>query len=565
MNIFEAKVGDRKEAEELLKTGAPELEPNVSSNTIVFDQDSGEPLVLVKSFEGVLRQMRQAFMAFPKSTVLRAAGTRNVASTFGYLSRSVVMQRYACRECFAAAESPAAHAVVVAAAAQLYESWRDEPETARVAEEAWSLVHGEVRSEWIMPGSPWTSGVLNTTSVLPYHYDRNNFEAWSAMIVARRGMRGGHLHIPQLGVVLDCRDGDVVYFPGWRFVHGVTPMRAIEKDAYRYSAVYYPISKMRHAQPSGSMVRVAVSVPRGNGGGRGRRLADHVEIPIESLQVGDRVVTLDNVSTTRTQLRLRGKAVREIASRPYEGTLITVEAGGKFSRYTVRHLCLAKPGRLAEGGEIVYLMGRDGRQYRVGRTGCRDSRPTGRMHAEWANEMWILSVHETAQEAALEEALVCARFGLPDVCFRDQEGQRSHYKMPVEQFWSKLGGNREQAEACLRSYGLLVEEPLLVSPNGRRNLWWVEGIAAANLRSGMLVPVASKSMVEWLPARVRHEYYSGLVHSLDVEKYHNYVADGIATHNCLSPEEELAHGRLRRTESEDTMIERQRESGFLDL
>jgi hypothetical protein len=108
--------------------------------------------------------------------------------------------------------------------------------------------------EWFM-GGWWTSGVVNRTSPLPYHLDSNNLDVWSAMVVVRRGTRGGHLHVPEYDLTLPCADGDVMFFPGYRLLHGVTPIRKLgnargeNRDAYRISAVYYTVSAMQHCGP----------------------------------------------------------------------------------------------------------------------------------------------------------------------------------------------------------------------------------------------------------------------------------------------------------------------------
>ena len=103
-----------------------------------------------------------------------------------------------------------------------------------------------VADEWrISERSLWTSGVVNKTSTLPYHYDGNNFDMWSAMPVVRRGTRGGYLSIPEFDAVIECRDGWVLFFPGFRLLHGVTPIQHITKDAYRYTVVYYCLRGMK--------------------------------------------------------------------------------------------------------------------------------------------------------------------------------------------------------------------------------------------------------------------------------------------------------------------------------
>ncbi len=104
----------------------------------------------------------------------------------------------------------------------------------------------EPRPDWRLGDhTAWTSGVVNRTSKLPYHRDRGNFPVWSAMPVVRRGVTGGHLHLPEYGATIACRDGWAVFFGGWQLVHGVTPMRLTAPDGYRYSIVYYSLRAMR--------------------------------------------------------------------------------------------------------------------------------------------------------------------------------------------------------------------------------------------------------------------------------------------------------------------------------
>jgi hypothetical protein len=91
----------------------------------------------------------------------------------------------------------------------------------------------------------WTSGVINKSSQLPYHRDGFNYETWSAMPVVRRNMAGGYLNFVEYNAVVACRDGWVLFFPGYKYVHGVTPMESKGDDAYRYSIVYYALRGMK--------------------------------------------------------------------------------------------------------------------------------------------------------------------------------------------------------------------------------------------------------------------------------------------------------------------------------
>jgi hypothetical protein len=104
-----------------------------------------------------------------------------------------------------------------------------------------------VLPDWrLTEASLWTSGVINKESSLPYHRDGNNFDAWSVMPVVRRGVRGGHLHLPEFDMVVPCRDGYSVMFYGKRIVHGVTPMAKTMPDAYRVSVVYYALRGLKN-------------------------------------------------------------------------------------------------------------------------------------------------------------------------------------------------------------------------------------------------------------------------------------------------------------------------------
>lgn len=138
--------------------------------------------------------------------------------------------------------APEPHAIIASEASRFH-AWL-KGIVPQVVEQGWNT---EVDDDWrLTEESYWTSGVVNVTSVLPYHRDRNNFPVWSVMPVVRRSVKGGYLHIPEYDAVLACRDGWVVAFPGEAIVHGVTPMKAQKKGAYRISSVYYCLKGMKN-------------------------------------------------------------------------------------------------------------------------------------------------------------------------------------------------------------------------------------------------------------------------------------------------------------------------------
>lgn len=227
--------------------------PNLRADTLVVDADTGAPVLLVARWPGTadeLAAFRRAILGYPMHSTLRAAGIRNKSRQFGYLARQPILKRMACSLCAGALEAPEEHDTIVNAAAMLHAAMADTlPE---LAAEHRRIADAEVLPDWRLPGSPWTSGVINLSSPLQYHYDTNNLTPiWSAMPVVRRHARGGHLHIPEYDAIAECRDGDVLWFAGWQLVHGVTPITLTSGAGYRYSCVYYAVNNMRHCLPAG--------------------------------------------------------------------------------------------------------------------------------------------------------------------------------------------------------------------------------------------------------------------------------------------------------------------------
>lgn len=211
--------------------------PNVNEAGIYRDADTGEAILVYAPYPKPVTALRKAVIDTNYSTTLRSSGTRNVSRTFGFTTRSAVLQREACTPTSLAWESPEAQITLNQTAEDLATFLLQElPE---VYEQNYQEIQ-QVLPEWRMTDDAlWTSGVINQSSALPYHRDGANFDTWSAMPVIRRGMDGGHLHMPEYDITINCRDGWALYFNGYAYVHGVTPMSPRAKDGYRYSIVFY--------------------------------------------------------------------------------------------------------------------------------------------------------------------------------------------------------------------------------------------------------------------------------------------------------------------------------------
>lgn len=196
----------------LLTHGAPTLPSTVRAPFVARDPDGEIVLAAGKLGGPVVERLRSAARGYPAGNTLRSSGIRNLSRSFGYVSRNQILQRNVCRACSGASEAPGQHLALVNAATQLAEVSAEFYPDRFTAD--MGLVGEAVLPEWRMsPTGPWTSGVVNFDSPLPYHYDRNNFDVFSTMVTFRRGILGGYLHCPGwtledgTPVVLPCGDG----------------------------------------------------------------------------------------------------------------------------------------------------------------------------------------------------------------------------------------------------------------------------------------------------------------------------------------------------------------------
>jgi hypothetical protein len=232
----------REEATGLVGGPVTDRPPNVTEATWALDADSGEPVLGYWPL-GDVADLRRAVRGVDiRETYRAASGRRNASRVFGWSPRRPVQRREACNSTSFAKEQPTEQAVLDAWAVRLLDQLRTLDPAITDRDEA---TMREVLPEWRMAGTTWTSGVVNQNSQLPYHRDGFNFPTWSAMPVLRRGVAGGHLHLPEYDLTVACRDGWGVFFCGQQLVHGVTPMRRTAPDGYRYSVVYYALRGMK--------------------------------------------------------------------------------------------------------------------------------------------------------------------------------------------------------------------------------------------------------------------------------------------------------------------------------
>lgn len=213
----------------------------------LVDAADGETLGLVTRLPLGLRQgLREVVtgLTYGNDAARRVKVMQLRSRIFGYSPRNPLIRQEACRASRLARDEPEAEALLERVADHLSDEF-EQLLPARAQNDR-EVVSGSVLAEWRLgERSLWTSGVINHDSVLPYHRDANNLDAWSAMPTLRYGMSGGHLHLPEYGVVFPTGDGDVTWFYGRGLVHGVTDLYRRRPGGYRYSVVFYALARLR--------------------------------------------------------------------------------------------------------------------------------------------------------------------------------------------------------------------------------------------------------------------------------------------------------------------------------
>lgn len=107
----------------------------------------------------------------------------------------------------------------------------------------------DIPSDQKLGKTPFTNGLVNQDADLRYHYDGGNFSgAMTCTYNFRDNTQGGELIFPALRLAFACQDKSVCIFDGNKLLHGVSPIRKLAEDAYRYSVVYYTLAKMAKDQ-----------------------------------------------------------------------------------------------------------------------------------------------------------------------------------------------------------------------------------------------------------------------------------------------------------------------------
>jgi len=175
----------------------------------------------------------------------RGSGIQSTSRIFGFKPRDQIRSPF-CSYADLHARQPKPAEIVANFAAEIEPIYRKHF-GAEYKHHAESVV--EVRADYRMGSSVFTSGIVNYDNLLPYHYDRGNFDGvLSCMVCLVDQMKGGELLMPEYDIGLRPTNHALIIFDGQAVLHGVAPFR-FAPNGYRYTLVYYSLKAMWKCLP----------------------------------------------------------------------------------------------------------------------------------------------------------------------------------------------------------------------------------------------------------------------------------------------------------------------------
>ncbi len=177
----------------------------------------------------------------------RTSGLVTTSRIFGYSPRNTLRKDF-CSATSLAKEQPHYHKVIADYAAKVGEYYQQfNPDLYSTHQQT---TEGHVIGDYRIKDSPFTSGIINKNNPLKYHFDTGNFtDVWSGMLVFKRDIEGGYLSVPEYGIGFELKHNSLLMFDGQGLLHGVTPIKRLHPNAFRYSIVYYSLRQMWNCLP----------------------------------------------------------------------------------------------------------------------------------------------------------------------------------------------------------------------------------------------------------------------------------------------------------------------------
>jgi hypothetical protein len=217
-----------------------DVSKHINEDVVIYEDN--EPVLLYRTLPKKPTDVRWAVKNIKYAKGKRTHGLVNTSAVFGYNPRQENKHDY-CSATAMGVNHPKQHYIISRYAKEVAKFYQEF--FPRIYNEHKKKVKKDVKKQWRIFDSVFTSGIVNKNNQLKYHYDSGNFKnVFSNMIVFKGDVMGGHLVIPELDISLEVADNSLTIFDGQDYLHGVSPIEYLHKESYRYSIVYYSLERM---------------------------------------------------------------------------------------------------------------------------------------------------------------------------------------------------------------------------------------------------------------------------------------------------------------------------------
>ena len=217
----------------------------------------GRPIVIYKKLDEEnfdCYAIVEALKRIKYHTSERTGGLKTTSRIFGFSPRNTIRKDY-CSTTSLIEDFPKENALICNYGAKVSRLYQ---ETAPEIFEEHKKLADKVLKDWMIEDSPFTSGIINKNNPLKYHFDSGNFNnVYSCMLGFKNNTAGGYLALPEYDCALEIANNSVLIFDGQQILHGVTPIKMLADDSYRYTIVYYSLKRMWQCLPlSDEIIRI---------------------------------------------------------------------------------------------------------------------------------------------------------------------------------------------------------------------------------------------------------------------------------------------------------------------
>lgn len=213
----------------------------ITEDTTILDE-TGKVLIVYKELKELPLDFVQALIRVKYTVGKRTQGLVSTSRIFGWRPRNEVRQNF-CSATSLAKEQPSEHSIIAGFAPTMETLYRETaPDVFARHKET---TDSQIKPEYKLNGTVFTSGIANKNNPLKYHFDTGNFkDVFSAMIVFKGGTTNGHLSCPEYDLGFELKNNSVLLFDGQSILHGVTPIKRESEKSYRFSVVYYSLKNI---------------------------------------------------------------------------------------------------------------------------------------------------------------------------------------------------------------------------------------------------------------------------------------------------------------------------------